>query len=79
MRVSGERILTRDLGLALDERKHVVYEFLLHARAVFFDPLDGNFLLVVGDSLERQEIVLADIRAGAHVSFESGQRISGEG
>ena len=71
MRVSGERILTRDLRLALDERKHVVDEFLFHACAVFLDPFDGNLLLVVGDSLERQEIVLADVRAGAHVSLES--------
>ena len=50
---TGEGVLLRELGLALDEGEDIVDELLLDAVVRVVDPLDGDLLLEVCDLGER--------------------------
>ena len=59
--VSGERILKRQLRLALDKGKCVINEVMGKAVLLFVDPLHGDLLLVVCNGGEGKELQLAGV------------------
>lgn len=55
---AGQGILLGQLGLALDQRQHVVDEGLLHAVVSSVDPLQGNLLLGISNVGQAQQLGL---------------------